>query len=127
MKSFLNEDKSIQLLPQTFSSAPTSISIKVGDTTFKAISVSDLYKRVLEFLDENGCLEKLELPIATGTKRYLIAKEPRHQRGNDFTQPVDTKVTTWRQTKAVIAQYETWANWSSSVALPFKHSVACDW
>ncbi len=91
MKSFLNEDKSIQLLPQTFSSAPTSISIKVGDTTFKAISVSDLYKRVLEFLDENGCLEKLELPIATGTKRYLIAKEPRHQRGNDFTQPVDYK------------------------------------
>lgn len=83
------EKEPIGPLPQTPNAAPTIISVKVDGASFNATSVSDLYKQVLRFLDAKGCLEKLESPIATGTKRYLIAREPKHQRGNDFVQLID--------------------------------------
>lgn len=69
--------------------ARQSIKIKIGQTIFEEASVTKLYQQVLKFLYDGGYLDKLELPIATGTKRYLLAKEPKHQRGNDFVKPVE--------------------------------------
>jgi hypothetical protein len=42
-------------------------------------------------LYENRRLENLQLPVESGTKRYLIAREPNHQRGNEFIKPVEYK------------------------------------
>ncbi len=61
-----------------------SSKIRIGDTSFDFPSVSKLYEQILKFLYAKGCLDRLELPLATGTKRYLLAREPKHQRGNDF-------------------------------------------
>lgn len=75
----------------TASSARGSIKIKIGDTTFDENSVTKLYRQIMKFLYDGGYLDKLELPLATGTKRYLLAKEPMHQRGNPFVNPVEYK------------------------------------
>lgn len=54
---------------------------------FKEPSVPKLYESVLKFLYNDGYLDKLILPIATGSKRYLIATEteagvrPKHPGG----------------------------------------------
>jgi len=50
-----------------------------------------LYRKVLAFLYEGHHLDKLELPIESGTRRYLLATEPKHQRGNDFITAVEYK------------------------------------
>lgn len=55
------------------------------------MSVPKLYKQVLEFLTHGNYLEKLPLPVATGSKRYLLAREPKHQSGNAFVYPVEHK------------------------------------
>jgi len=68
-----------------------AIRIKVGNTIFSEPSISKLYQRVLRFLDDGGYLNNIELPIASGAKRYLLAREPYHQQGNPFLKPVDHK------------------------------------
>jgi len=62
-----------------------------GDTVFESESIPKLYKKVLEFLHNDGRLETIELPLATGDKRYLIAGQPSHQRGNKFIKPIERK------------------------------------
>ena len=57
-------------------------------TTLQAASISKLYAQALEYLHHKGCLDKLELPLASDPKRYLLAMEPKHQQGNSFLKPV---------------------------------------
>lgn len=47
--------------------------------------------QVLRFLYEGGYLNKLELPIATASRRYLLAREPKHPKGHRFFKPVEYK------------------------------------
>jgi hypothetical protein len=65
--------------------------VAVGDYRFYARSVPELFERTLSYLQENGHLDRLPegtLPFPRGKKRYLIACEPRHRDGDDFTSPV---------------------------------------
>jgi hypothetical protein len=71
--------------------AKEAIKIKVGNKRFSEPSISKIYYQVLKFLDEKGSLDTLELPIASGAKRYLLAREPFHQQGNSFLKPVEYK------------------------------------
>ncbi|HEU0143539.1 MAG TPA: PD-(D/E)XK nuclease family protein [Nitrososphaera sp.] len=73
------------------STALGPIKIKIGNSGFEQPSVSKLYQQVLKFLYDGNYLSNLELPIATGSKRYLLSTEPRHQRGNEFVKPVEYK------------------------------------
>ena len=65
--------------------------VEIGEKRFNVGSLADLYSQVLSFLDENGQLDRLKpyLPIATSTKRYLIANKPLHPNGKGFIRPVE--------------------------------------
>ena len=67
------------------------VVVTVGNETISALTVPDLYYKTLKFLCDNKLMEKAasEIPYATSAKRYLIAKEPYHQRGNSFRLPVE--------------------------------------
>lgn len=65
------------------------IKLKMGKNIIEGSSVTKLYNQALKFLHKGGYLDNLELPITTSQFRYLIAKEPKHQRGNDFINPVE--------------------------------------
>lgn len=71
--------------------AQNSIKIKIGNKVFDEPSVTKLYDQVLQFLVDGNHLSNLQLPVATGAKRYLIADQPAHQRGNEFIKPVGYK------------------------------------
>ena len=66
---------------------------EVGYTEFDEPSVSRLYSSVLRLCDWRY-LDKLELPMATGEKRYLLVRTeeegeiPKHQKGNEFIKRV---------------------------------------
>ncbi len=63
---------------------PACIRIKIGDELVEAGSVPDFYLKALKLLVSGGYLDRIELPVASGEKRYLIAREPVHQLGNPF-------------------------------------------
>jgi serine/threonine protein kinase len=92
---------------------PRTISIRVGTETFRSDSVPDLYKQVLVHLVDGGHVERLSLPIATGPKRYLLAKDDRHQAGNKFFAPVGYKgywMEAHTSRKTALAQLEKLMN-----------------
>lgn len=70
-----------------------TIRIKIESNLFEGSSVSDLYDKVLQYLYSSGNLERMKhiIPFETSSKRYLIAMEPYHQRGNEFRVPVEHK------------------------------------
>ena len=43
---------------------------------------------ILTYLVDNKLLTDNLIPFETGTKRYLISKEPKHQGGNNFAVPI---------------------------------------
>jgi hypothetical protein len=69
------------------------IIVRLDETTVEADKLSDLYIEALKYLDKRGLLNKVNdaIPIATSSKRYLIAKSPVHPQGNDFRIPVEYK------------------------------------
>ncbi len=67
------------------------LAINITGQMFIAKTIPDLYRQVLIFLHDNGFLQTLSLPIATGSRRYLLAKEPKHQGGNQFRMDVEYK------------------------------------
>lgn len=69
------------------------ISVMVGDYRIDAVSVRDLFEKVLHWLVDEGGMKKIDasLPLRTSTKRYLLARKPVHPGGNDFIVPVTYK------------------------------------
>lgn len=67
------------------------ITVTIDGRRFVAETVGDLYDQVLRFLCEQGYIQKLKsyLPFKTSNKRYLIALEPMHPRGNKFMVPIE--------------------------------------
>ncbi len=67
--------------------------VTIGDKTINASSVGDLYYKALKYIHDNNLIKKAEseIPFATSAVRFLIAKEPKHQRGNDFRVPIEYK------------------------------------
>lgn len=65
--------------------------VKIDDLTINAKTVGDLYFQVLKYLCDKGIIDKSNrlIPYATSNVRYLIAKEPIHQRGNKFRIPIE--------------------------------------
>ena len=61
-------------------------SVSIGNKSITAETVGDLYYQALKYLCDNNYMSKVEnkIPFATSSKRYLIAREPIHQRGNNF-------------------------------------------
>lgn len=55
------------------------------------MSVPELYAQVLKYLCDRGHIKRLEmlLPFATSSKRYLLARQPVHPRGNRFVVPIE--------------------------------------
>jgi hypothetical protein len=69
----------------------SKIKINIDGWAVEATSIAKLYRAVLEHLYQLGKLQTLELPISSGTKRYLLANEPIHPLVNAFVYPVDYK------------------------------------
>lgn len=69
------------------------ISVTIGDKTIVASTVADLYFQALQYLYDNNYILKIEdqIPYATSSRRFLIAKEPFHQEGNSFRCPIEYK------------------------------------
>ncbi len=69
--------------------APKLIKIKIGDAVLEQSSIGKLYVAVLHFLDERDDLGQVPIPFPTSPVRYLLAREPKHQKGNPFVNPVE--------------------------------------
>lgn len=69
----------------------SDIKIQVNGRDFIGSSISRLYSQVLKYLVDGNYLDGLEIPVPSGSKRYLIANEPKHQQGNEFLKPVSYK------------------------------------
>jgi hypothetical protein len=64
------------------------IDVRVGDRQFHAQNVPELCEAALTYLIRDGHMARLPpgtIPFATSSKRYLIAREPKHQHGVDFS------------------------------------------
>lgn len=71
-----------EILPDKAGS--TSLNLVVDGTTITGSSVKDFYLNALEYITSEGLpLEKV-VPMRTSDKRYLVAKTPLHQGGNEF-------------------------------------------
>ena len=69
------------------------ISVLVDNLRIDAVSVRDLFEKVLRWLVDGGKIKKVEsaLPYRTSSQRYLIANKPIHPSGNEFVVPVTYK------------------------------------
>jgi len=67
------------------------VTISIGAESISAETVGDLYSQALKYLVDNKYIENVEnqIPFATSSRRFLISKEPIHQRGNGFRSPID--------------------------------------
>lgn len=68
--------------------ANSTIKIKINNTIMEASSIKKLYLQTIKYLFDNNKLNNLELPIPSGPKRYLLARQPKDQNGDDFLNPV---------------------------------------
>ncbi len=66
-------------------------TIRIDGNTFKVQSVRELCKLILKYLCDHNHIEILgkRLPYAISSRRYLLATEPIHPRGNRFIKPVE--------------------------------------
>ena len=65
-------------------SSAKPLKIKIEDKTIEGETVREFYEKILEYLIKERLIDRCKLPYATGTKRYLISKEPKHQAGHSF-------------------------------------------
>lgn len=85
------------------------IEIFIDGRSFEAKNIPQLYKAVLQYLVDRGKLENVSLPVATGEKRYILAKESVHPTGKPFLAPVAYKgifMEAHNNRAAAIAQLE---------------------
>lgn len=69
----------------------TPLNISIRKVPIKGESVRELYENTLKYLTENNIITDKNVPYATGSKRYLISKQPKHQQDNPFRVPVEYK------------------------------------
>lgn len=67
------------------------IRVKIQDKVFEGAGVPDLFYQALVYLEENDYLKSIELPVATGQKRFLLSTKPIHPSGKEFFKPVEYK------------------------------------
>jgi len=67
-------------------SCATAISIR--GKTIKLRYVRDILVETANFLFDDGHLDSSKVPIRSGSKRYIVNKEKKHQDGGDFTVPI---------------------------------------
>ncbi|MDQ3179517.1 MAG: hypothetical protein M3Q33_03240, partial [Acidobacteriota bacterium] len=92
-----DEDKNmIEVAPNEKAAAKTSVRQKrksiefhINDEPFEAKNIPEMYKMGLEYLVDNRLLEQVSLPVATGEKRYILAKQPIHPTGKPFNALVE--------------------------------------
>ncbi|MGI6623948.1 MAG: hypothetical protein ACOX57_00815 [Limnochordia bacterium] len=85
--------KRISRNEQAKSQRQKGVRVRIGSTVISANSVSDLCYRAIKFVCDRGLDAHLDrlLPYATSNQRYLVARDPHHQRGNGFVSPVEYK------------------------------------
>jgi ADP-ribosylglycohydrolase/Flp pilus assembly protein TadD/protein-tyrosine phosphatase/DNA-binding Xre family transcriptional regulator len=64
------------------------IEFYIDDQNFQAKNIPEMYQKALEYLVDATLLDDVSLPVATGEKRYILAKEPVHPTGKPFLAPV---------------------------------------
>jgi hypothetical protein len=64
------------------------IIVEISSNQFQGVSVGQIYQRILKFLVDNQSIETVPLPFASGSRRYLVANNPLHPRGNGFVHPI---------------------------------------
>lgn len=85
------KEASMSLSDPTSSRAPRErgATVEIGGRQIYGATVSDLYGQALRFLvDSHENQLRGVVPFSTSAQRYLVAREPQHQRGNSFTIPV---------------------------------------
>lgn len=65
--------------------------ITINNTLLKGATVTEFYEKILKFIVDNNIATTENVPYETSTKRYLIAKQPHHQRENPFRVPIEYK------------------------------------
>jgi hypothetical protein len=68
-----------------------TLKISINNKKILGNTVKEYYMNILKYLVDNKIPMDKILPFETGTKRYLIAKNPIHQKGNNFFAPIEYK------------------------------------
>jgi hypothetical protein len=84
-----NPSQKIKPTMSNISVISSNIKIQIDNKFFEAPSVQKLYDEVLKYLCDTGLIKQMHIPFETSAKRYLIATEPYHQRGNGFRLSVE--------------------------------------
>lgn len=64
------------------------IEFYINDKSLEAKNIPEMYQKALEYLIDASLLDDVSLPVSTGEKRYILAKEPVHPNGKPFLAPV---------------------------------------
>lgn len=86
IQSALSDTTDISLIPTT--SRQTTMTLILNGTKIEGSSIPDLYTSGLKYIVDNRYDIDPLLPYRTSNKRYLIAKDPTHPNGNNFTVPI---------------------------------------
>ncbi len=62
-----------------------SVAFRIGPDLIWGASASKFYGEVWRYLFQKGCASTSDLPIPSGKKRYVVANEPIHPTGKEFT------------------------------------------
>jgi hypothetical protein len=81
----------IPFTPVSAAGAPTdqALRVKIGSAVVAGNSVPEFYANILRCLIEGKHLDQVALPIASGSKRYLLSRQPVHPLGNPFKRPIE--------------------------------------
>jgi len=80
-----------------------SLELEISGKKVEGKAVPDFYGEIIEYITQSKDIkakleEKMMIPYATGSKRYLIAKEAIHPNGNPFRVPV------WANDKSLVME-----------------------
>ena len=92
-KANINQTSNVKFKTPTTGTKQKGTVVFIQDKKIEASSVGDLYLQALKYLVDTNLIKRLEtyIPYATSDRRFLIATEPVHQRGNNFKVPVEYK------------------------------------
>ena len=90
-KANINQTSNVKFKTPTTGTKQKGTVVFIQDKKIEASSVGDLYLQALKYLVDTNLIKRLEtyIPYARSEVRFLIAKEPVHQRGNPFRGPVE--------------------------------------
>lgn len=81
-----SENDELDIILKTEDKLP--LRLEINGKKIEGKAVPEFYKNILKYIHTSNTRAKLDIPFATGSKRFLIAEEAIHPNGNPFRVPI---------------------------------------